>query len=325
MRSRWTVLIVIILLVFFPGFLSAQEKSEERSIPDFQIDLDRRRTFWIPLQGHGWLYSGCRSLFSEELPEYAQGGDPVLSGKQDSESRTHFLIRFRFPGDYYLNFFYQDFEPLFEDDHYLKARKGATSVKHTVHVRVFDSREADRDSVALGVERKSSIPLNPSGTGRGSRTGAVPGGQAHSVKTERSPDIPDNSNSLSPSEKQGAKNPSPGVEADLTSLHTVDGEIGPAEWKWLDHPLFPDRKRVEQLQEAVSSDAVSGLVLTDKDEPGRGEFELGLYYYSLGTPSGMKKAYSWFNGVGKNHPASAYAREADARADYIYNYYLLIR
>ncbi len=85
------------------------------------------------------------------------------------------------------------------------------------------------------------------------------------------------------------------------------------EFRWKSHELYPSLEEIKVLLDGMADENVRSL------------FQLGLYYFQLNTPKGMRQSYDYFNEISSRFPASSLSEESKARADYIHNYYFLIR
>lgn len=293
----------LLVSLLFLSLMGVALSAEQKTVPDYQIDLDRRKTFWIPLSGHGWIYNGVDFKINGEIPEYAGDGDPVLHGKRDSEEKSHFLIRFRLPGDYYLKFIYQDFEPVYSDDLYFQAEP--ESEEQTVFVRVIDSRKEKRD----GIEYSTHEPL--------SRLPLTEMSRATETSADNSKSTLDKS--LQTTDSLSSFNNKEDKTIEIAAAK-AEKETEAGGFSWKSHMLFPTSAELKSLLESEGSNDT--LLNSESDEEA---FKLGLYYFTRNSPTGMKKALDWFQYIYSNYPASQYAEVAEERAEYIHNYYMLIR
>ncbi len=291
--KRFNLLILIFLFLFTGSLLVGQSESsfQQKGVkPHFKINLNRRRAFWIPLEERGWLYRGCSYYLNRRaLPEdfNEERNRPVLSGKQESENQSHFLILFKYPGDYYLHFFYQDYEPKVPDGKNPILREYKEQV---IRFRVIDSRHPQRNLV---IEPPSQTAL---------------------------------SNNLMPKEikpvslKQKKKAVSEAVADNSVVLPPkLFSNSNSVSFLWAEHPLQPDSHEIQFLK-TLSTEGVTLLPHPDKSA-----FQLGLYHYSRNNIDGMKKSYKWFDFLSRSYPASPLADEARKRAEYLEKFYLLIR
>lgn len=294
-----------LLLIFFTfGWLNlvAAEPNASKKF-DYQIDLNKRKTFWLPVSGHGWLYEGCDVTLFEPLPEYADSGEPILAGKEDSHQETHFLFRFRFAGYYQFHFFYQSFTEDFSDGNCLPPNQNPLSIT----LYVYDTRRGFKDSSLVF----DSEPL------------------FSAVKLSAKTALPKENFSASPNDLKTAEkiqmHPKNETETSIVKNQTndqFDNEKNreQSSFLWEKHPLFPDSKQLARLL-AESKEEKEPLFSKGAEDP----FRLGLYYFTQNTHQGMNEAYRWFCYLVKKYPESEWAREARSRSDYISRYYILVR
>ena len=301
--------------LLFTLFLVSQVYSQNK-VPDYIVDIDRRRTFWVPLTGHGWLYSGAKYDLAEKLPESFQNGDPILSGKKDSELKCHFLLRFRFSGDYYLNFFNQDFELQYPDE--TKKNSDNQEFNRVVFIRVIDSRKQIEGSVNLTKGRiTSALVLEKEDSDKEVST-------TKSVKIGKYKTNHSNHTKLKPKQQPRhikktivvvEKEQSESVESDLVSIDIETDEIS-----WEEHVLFPFDSNLNKLLDIEKNCEIDSEEISDEVA-----FQLALYYFTLQTPKAIKRAFNLLKYIYTNYPASSFAKDAKKRSDYISDYYMVIR